>query len=179
MSTDSMWAKFASVQAQEIQAFADGSDHLDVFPQPEHDPPSVWLVEFQCLNLVRPPGGSIAIADRCRVAIRLPSDYLARADTFEILRWVGPAHPFHPNIHPVAPVLCAGLLYPAMELVELVLQIHQVVTWRNVTLVESDALNRDAIAWARSNPELYPIDDRPLRRTSAALSATVTDVGEG
>ena len=168
---DFAYQHFLADQGRKLQELSAATGRLHVTPDPRMELPNSWLVAFDCRTLTRSAGGSIEVTEGCAVHVVLPSDYLARVDTLEVLRWVGPTNPFHPNIHPEQPVLCVGYLYPAMSLVELIFQVYSVVTWQNVTLVESDALNQDACVWARSNRDRFPVDPRPLR--ASRLKASV------
>jgi hypothetical protein len=50
--------------------------------------------------------------------------------------------------------------------VEILYRCYDVITFNKVTMREDDALNRDACVWARRNRARFPVDTRPLKRTS-------------
>jgi hypothetical protein len=166
--TDRIFASFLRRQRDEGMALAADSDVLTLWPAAD-DPPQHYVAEYRCRGLVRAPGGDVVEADRFHVGVWFPQDYLREADPFLVLRWLGPEHPFHPNIAARAPFLCAGVIRPGTFLVDLLWRVYEVIVWSRVTMRESDALNRDACAWARRHRDRFPLDDRPLRRALALV----------
>jgi len=162
---DKIFDAFLWRQYEEGMALADASDLLDLVPFPG-EPPEAYLATFHCKGLVRAARADITIAERFEVAIKFPADYLRRAESFEVLRWVGPREVFHPNISDKAPVICIGKLVPGTSLVDIVYQCFEIITYNKVTMREDDALNHDACMWARNNQHRFPIDTRPLKRSA-------------
>ena len=68
-----------------------------------------------------------------------------------------------------APVVCVGRLSPGTELVDLLFQLFEMITWRKVTMREDDALNATACVWARSHRDRFPVDTRPLKRHAGRI----------
>ena len=67
-------------------------------------------------------------ADLFDVGIRFPNDYLRRANPFEVLTWPNPPHAWHPNIR--FPAICVGRLLPGTCLTDILLQVHEIITYR-------------------------------------------------
>jgi hypothetical protein len=100
------------------------------------------------------------------VGISFPPDYLRNTDRWlylKLITFLSPPTFFHPNVH--ASVLCLGAkLYPAMRLVELLWHTFDIVTYKNFTLDERDALNPQACRYLRQHPEvLTQLRPPPLR----------------
>jgi len=152
-------------------SIADQSDLLDLAILPDRSQRAL-VARYTCKGLVRDGDGQISPAEEFVVGIRIPSDYLQRANTFEILAWLAPLEIWHPNIRP--PYLCIGFLSPGMSLVDILYQIFEIITYHKVS--PGDYLNEDAAAWARTTDaqRLFPIDTRPLKRpllqTASALA---------
>ncbi len=160
--TDPVYQAFLARQLEEGMALAAASDLLDLFPL-DGPIPSRYLARFGCTGLVRMPNGRIAEANRFEVGIWFPSDYLRRAEPWEVLTWLGPRNVFHPNISHRMPLICVGRLTPGTWLVDLLYQCFEIITWQKVTMREDDALNREACGWAREHQARLPVDDRPLK----------------
>lgn len=170
---DPIFESFLRNQMREAQQLQAESDRVRLLPVPvSGNPPDRYLVHLKCNGLRRLPNGEILVADEHTVGIWFSPDYLRRINPSEVVAYLGPPDAFHPNILP--PALCLGHLRPGMGLVELIFQVWQVITWQNVTLREDDALNRVACAWARANPDHFPVDTRPLKRERMSLKVSWT-----
>lgn len=169
MSRDAVRDAFLLRQYEEGKALAHASDILRLEPL-DGAPPDRYIAEFQCKGLVRPPNADVAEAERFLVGIWFPSDYLRRAEPWQVLTWLGPRRVFHPNISDVAPFICVGRLAPGTTLVDLLYQCFEIITYKKVTMREDDALNKAACAWARDHQHRFPVDPRPLKRRTLQLS---------
>lgn len=169
--TDAIYSGFLARQREDAAALTRLSD-LVAIRALENGPPGRFHVKLRCKGLVRSADGSIVEADCFDAGVWFPSDYLRRANAFEVLTWLGPVDVFHPNISDVAPLVCIGRLTRGTPLVEIVYRLFDLVTWNTVTMVERDALNRDACAWARKNRQRFPVDRRPLKRRTLALDVS-------
>jgi hypothetical protein len=149
-------------------ALAAGSDLLELYPM-GGDPPDRYIAMFKCKGLVRVEKGEVVEADHFEVGIWFPSDYLRRAEPFQVLTWLGPWDVFHPNISSKAPFICVGRLKPNTPLTDILYQCFEIITYNKVTMREDDALNFDACVWARENQDKFPIDRRPLKRRALDL----------
>lgn len=168
---DHVFNAFLMRQWEEARPLNAASDLVRIRPF-SGTPPNRYLVEFRCTGLVTADDGAVVEADRFTAGIWFPSDYLRRADPFEVLTWLWPPNVFHPNISDTAPLVCIGRLTRGTPLVEIVYRLFDLITFNNVTMVEHDALNRRACAWTRENRHRMPVDRRPLKRR--ALDFTVT-----
>jgi hypothetical protein len=162
MTRDPVYEAFLTRQHAEGMALARESDLLELEPL-GGPPPCRYLARFRCTGLVRPPSGRVREADRFEVGIWFPSDYLRRAEPWQVLTWLGPRGVFHPNISASLPAICVGRLKPGTWLVDLLYQCFEIITYQKVTMREDDALNPAACAWAREHQQLFPVDRRPLK----------------
>jgi len=165
---DKIFESFLKRQYEEGRALADSSDLLELYPL-AGDPPNRYVVAFHCKGLVKPPGGEVVESDYFEVGIWFPSDYLRRAEPFQVLTWLGPSDVFHPNISNKAPFICVGRLKPNTSLTDIIYQCFEIITYNKVTMREDDALNCDACVWARENQRRFPVDRRPLKRRALDL----------
>lgn len=171
MTPDAVRDAFLRRQHAEGMALAAASDLLHLQPLGA-DPCERYVAEFRCKGLVRTSSGEVREADRFGVGIWFPSDYLRRAEPWQVLSWLGPHNVFHPNISDVGPFICVGRLVPNTTLVDLLYQCFEIITYKKVTMREDDALNKQACAWARENQDRFPVDARPLKRRTLQLTVT-------
>jgi malate synthase len=160
---DKVLESFLEAQNREGLALARESDILDLYPQ-GITPVQCWIARFRCKGLVTTRDGQVSEADDFAVGIYFPDDYLRRAHPAEVLTWLNPSRPHHPNVSPDLPLICIGRMSPGMGLVEILYQVFEIITYGKVTMNERDALNKAACRWARQNTHLFPIDKRPLKR---------------
>lgn len=160
---DRVPANFLERQCEEGMALAAASDLLDLRPL-DSTPSSAYLARFYCTGLVRCKG-QVVEHDDFLVGIRFPDAYLREFDTARVLSWCAPAEIWHPNIR--APFVCAGNMQAATPLVDLLFQLHEIITYHNVEMRENKALNHDACMWARNNLHRFPVDRRPLKRRAS------------
>lgn len=145
-------------------------------PKAERMPlPRHYMANFRCKGLVRDNSGIKECSD-WTFGIWFPDDYLRIADPYKVVALISPVNAYHPNIS--APFICLGHLDPGTDLWSLCYQIYDIVTFNNVTMVESDALNPESCPWARSEKIAgrFPVDSRPLKRR--LLNLKITSVGE-
>lgn len=160
MSVDRILMTFLQTQHEQAFALARQSDLVDIYPfDAQH-----YLVRLRCRGLVKQDDGSIVEADSFDLGIHFPDRYLREADAATLML-LSPLNAYHPNIR--GPALCIGKLSPGTPLVELIYRAFDLLTGRNVTFDEHDALNHEACCWARANLHRYPIDDRPLKYRAA------------
>jgi hypothetical protein len=173
---DRVFEGFLQRQFEDGMALAARSDLFDLLPL---DPPPLvqrYIACFHCTGLVRAADGAVTEANQFAVALTFPDDYLRRADPSQVLMWLGPREVFHPNVSNRGPFICVGRMGPGTSLVDLVSQIHEIITYNKVTMREDDALNIDACAWARANQDRFPVDTRPLKRRNIAFTLAATEV---
>lgn len=169
---DKITARFLEKQAEEGAHLASESDilHLEALVRGQ-GPAQHFLAHFSCDTYVVLPDRRVERATGCVVGIYLPDDYLRQASTYEVLTWLHPTTVFHPNIRP--PHMCVGerFLRPGTPLVELLYQIHAVITYRK--WASAHGLNPDACQWAINNQPLFPSDSRPLKRRVLPINIEV------
>jgi hypothetical protein len=151
---------------------ASQSDLLDLLPvaRGNNMAPRQYVARFHCKGLVHGSDGDVTEAAEFHVGISFPPDYLRRAEPVQVLTWLNPPEVFHPNIRP--PVICVGRIAPGTELVDLVYQCFEIITYHN--WASHDALNPDAAQWARNHQNRFPVDRRPLKRRRLTLQLTET-----
>jgi len=165
-NSDPVFQRFLERQFEEGTALAQSSDLLDLSILPAA-PPHV-VAEFHCTGLVRKGDGEVTEANQFHVGIWFPSDYLRRADTFQILRLFTP-DVWHPNVSRELPLICVGRLTPGTPLVDIVYQVFDMLTYQKYNPREYDALNKAACQWARGHQDRLPVDRRPLKRQPLSL----------
>ena len=172
---DKVFDGFVRTQFDDGMALATESDLFDLVPL---DPPPLvrrYIACFHCTGLVRAASGEIAEANQFAVGIAFPDDYLRRVEPSHVLTWLTPGEIFHPNIR--APFICVGRMGPGTSLVDLLYQIHEIITYNKATVREDDALNVDACQWARANAHRLPVDRRPLKRRRGEAADGANAVG--
>ena len=166
---DPVLKAFLDAQYKEGIELARQSDLLDLLPEASgDDPPNRYLARFTCKGLVRGRDGEVTEASDFLVGIWFPSYYLRRVNPPETLTWLEPTNVWHPNI--AAPEICVGKITPGTELVDLIYQIYEMITYFN--WVPHDPLNPGASQWARNHQEVFPVDRRPLKRRKLNLKVT-------
>jgi len=167
---DNIFAGFLTEQLADGLALAESSDCLQLAPLgPE--PVQRYLAQFAATTLVRNARGEVGEARGFAVGFWFPSDYLRRADPYEVATWLAPAEVFLPNVRP--PFLCLGRIAPGTSLCDLLYQAFEIGTGAKVTMREDDALNAPACAWARRSLDRFPIDSRPLKRLAIDFAIEV------
>lgn len=161
MTRDPVFQAFLARQLEEGTALSAQTDLVELWPFSGH-PPDRYVAQFHCTGLVR-RGSQVLEADRFEVGIWFPSDYLRRAEPWQVLTWLGPREVFHPNISHRLPFICVGRLAPGTGLVDLLYQCFEIISWQKVTMREDDALNPAACGWAREHLARFPVDRRPLK----------------
>ncbi|MFY9556916.1 MAG: hypothetical protein WAV20_17220 [Blastocatellia bacterium] len=164
---DKIFEAFLNRQYEEGMALAGASDLIELYPI-SGNPPDRYIAQFNCKGLIRSEG-AVVESDHFEVGIWFPSDYLRRAEPFQVLTWLGPWQVFHPNISDKGPFICVGKLAPNTPLVDIIYQCFEIITYNKVTMREDDALNGEACVWARANQHKFPIDRRPLKRRALEL----------
>lgn len=166
---DPILNSFLHRQREEALALARASDLVEIWPI-AGEPPNRYRIRLRCKGLVRRDGEEVREASLFELEVWFPSDYLRRADPFQVLTWIGPREVFHPNISAFSPLICIGRLIRGTPLVDIVYRCFDVITYNNVTMVEQDSLNKSACEWARQNRNRFPIDTRPLKRRTLSFA---------
>lgn len=175
---DRVFDAFLHWQFDKGMALAAESDLFDLVALDPPPAPQRYVACFHCTGLVRTADGVVTEANQFAVAINFPEDYLRRVDPSQVLMWIGPREVFHPNISNRGPFICVGRMGPGTSLVDLVYQIHEIITWNKLTMREDDALNWEACIWARANRDRFPVDARPLKRRRVDFAVTPVEVRE-
>lgn len=174
--TDRVLDDFLQTQLEDGLALAAASDVFDLVPLGTstdplgRTPPRRYLARFRCTGLVETDGGAIVEAHEFVAGIWFRDDHLRAIDPGMLVTWLEPRRIFHPNVS--APYVCLGHTGVGISLVELVYQLHAIITYNKATL--DDALNGAAAAWAREHLSRFPTDRRPLKRRPGAATAGVT-----
>lgn len=166
---DLIYQQFLVRQHAEGMALARESDVLELAPL-HLSLPCAYRATFHACTLVRDFAGEVREAKPFVVGIRFPPDYLRHAQPARVVTLLEPLNVWHPNVSFLAPFICLGHLPAGTGLVEILYQVHDLFTFRKVTMREDDALNPLACAWARTHEERFPFrrDARPLKRPAGA-----------
>jgi hypothetical protein len=168
--TDVVFRDFLETQLEEGLALAAASDLVEIVPAGPAGsgmPPQRYRVRFRCTGLVRTDDGAIVEADDFAAGIWFRDDHLRAVDPRYLVTWLAPRTIHHPNV--LAPWVCLGRTGVGISLVEIVYQLHAIVTYTKATL--DDALNGVAAAWAREHLPRFPVDRRPLKRRAEVAPA--------
>ena len=172
---DRVLNNFLERQREAGMALAAASDLIDLRAL-DSAPSTAYFARFNCTGLVRYQG-KVVEHDDFLVGIRFPDSYLRQFDTARVLTWCAPHEIWHPNIR--TPFVCAGNMQPGTPLVDLLFQLHEIITYHNVEMREHNALNHDACAWARNQSHRFPVDRRPLKRRVRTSGKGVARPGPG
>jgi len=147
-------------------ALCAASDRVVLFPAPG-EVPQRYIAEFHCRGLVRHTSGQIVEGELFRVGIAFHDDYLkTRPNPIRLLTWLEPAAGiFHPNVR--APYICAGNLRMGTDLVSILFQLYEIITYQKYAT--ADPLDPVAAEFARANLARFPVDPRPLRRRAVKI----------
>ncbi|MDA1077395.1 MAG: hypothetical protein O3A63_22010 [Proteobacteria bacterium] len=162
---DRILESFLQQQGVLVQAFCDGSSrlHCELIQTDESLPPNLFLIRLTCQHTLF-EGDEIIVSDEpCTFAIHMPEDYLRRPNPNpgRILSLIEPRMCAHPNMQ--WPFICAGSIAPGTDAVDLILRVHDLLTYNQFTPREDDALNQQACRWAREHMKDFPLETRPLR----------------
>jgi hypothetical protein len=165
---DKILQAFLGQQFEDGMAMAADSDILSL-QAIDGAPPQRYIATFRAKGLVKDERGRVVEADGCAVGIWLPDDYLRQAEAAQVLTYLGPPRPWHPNIRP--PFICIHLR-PGMPLVDLLHACYEVWTW-NMVSTRDEGLNHAASQWTRKqDPDRFPIDRRPIKRRKLAIAVS-------
>jgi len=162
---DTIMKRWLARQSEEWERFRLTTDAVSLQPLPPEPTCQRYIAEFRCRGLVWEEGAGPVETDRFVVGIHIADDHLRRMEPLALAWILAPENTWHPNIK--APVLCPGHLRTGIGLIDLLHQIHSILTYQNMNM--ADCLNEKAAAWARNNQQLFPIDRRPLRRRDMPL----------
>lgn len=165
---DHIFESWLERQYAAAMALAAASEVLRLHPETTNAPRN-YVLHFDCQTVILAEGRVLPWRG-CDVLVRIPADYLRVApNPAWLVSLLAPTHLHHPNVR--SPFLCLGRISPGTSLIELIYQIHEVLTFMKFTPREDDALNREACSWARRNMALFPTDTRPLRgRTNGSAA---------
>ena len=155
---DPVFRNFLEAQHREAMALAAASDILQLESE-QAAPPQKYIARFNCHGLVMTQAGQIEEANQFDVGIWLPDDYLRSADPKQVVTILKPWSIWHPNAG--GPFICLGRLTSGTSLVDILFQVHAIVTFQN--WAAHDSLNPAAAEWSRNNQQRLPVDRRPLK----------------
>ncbi len=154
---------------QEARIFLEG-EHLQMLQlvsqnplleliTPQRFPSREFLVSMLAQGLAR-RDGKIVPAYGLNIRIRLNDDYLTRADSREILEYLGPhEEPWHPNFHGSRIYLP---IRAGQSVVDLVRGCFNLWAWHQYS-DQDENLNVEVVEWARRQPpSAFPVDPRTL-----------------
>lgn len=176
MLSDAVFATFLQRTVVESMDAAGESDILTLVPLPPL-PPATYRCEFSVRYLRRIGAGLVEPAPGPVVAaLHFPQDYLRSVDAHLGVRVVSLVTPdvVHPNVRGAAVCLGAGFA-PGTPIRTLLWELYEILTYRNVTLDERNALDPEACRLLRARPELLAQlgDAPPLRRARRHPQMTV------
>jgi hypothetical protein len=165
-----------AVDAAELQ---ERSEVMTLTPLPPL-PPSRYGCAFQIPYLHRLPSGVVEIhPGPVHCGISFPENYLRSSDAMLFMRVASVLNPafLHPNV--LAGSVCLGSTFaPGTPISALVWELFDIVTYRNCTVDERNALNPEACRLVREYPALLEKLERPpLFRSSRSIQISVRSHG--
>jgi hypothetical protein len=126
-------------------------------------PPCAYTCTFRVPYLRRLPSGVVDVHPGPVVCgVRFPEDYLRCIDPMLFLKIASVFNPdfLHPNV--LAGAVCLGSRFaPGTPITGLIWELYEIVTYRNCTVDERDALNPEACRLIREYPALREKLERP------------------
>jgi hypothetical protein len=149
----------------------------------EGDPPFLFLLGFNNIShLIKDPEREevVSLMSPVFANIFFPPDYLRSVDPALYLKMVAIPDQgfFHPNVKLPHGWVCLGHDFlPGTDLSDLIFHLYDIITYRNVTVDERDALNPEACRYLRQNPEVIAgLKNPPLRRRKLNVQVKVEKI---
>ena len=176
---DRVFQTFLENTADDALELQEKSDVLVLTPIPPL-PPSRFGCTFQVPYLQRLSTGTVEIhPGPVHCAITFPEDYLRSTDPklFMKMASVLSSGFLHPNVSPVGNVCLGADFAPGTPIGALVWELFDIVTYRNCTVDERNALNPEACRLVREYPSFLekltpPSLVRPARPIRIAVRST-------
>jgi hypothetical protein len=170
-AVDPVLAAFLENTFAEVMALAETSDVLRIIPVPPR-PHSSYVCEFLVPYLRRLPSGVVEVAPGPVLAgLHFPEDYLRSADPRLPLKVASvlTADFTHPNVWGAA--VCLGSAFaPGTSITALLWELYDILTYRNITLDERNAVNPEACRLLREHTHLLArLTARPLVRKKRTI----------
>ena len=133
------------------------SKNFALLPEPLTYPPLKYVLLFNDIEyLSYEPGHSIEkVKGTVHVIVKFPLDYLRSVDQNLYVKIAAVLEQdfFHPNVYSSIGTICLGRQFsPGTPLDSLTWHIFDIITYRNFTVNENDALNPQACRFMRENP---------------------------
>lgn len=173
-ANDPILRGFCERQFEAIRALAGQSDVIEVRPLGDAPAPVAYHISFYCKTLVF-DGDEVREASRAEVGFFFSPDYMERVDPVRTVTVLHPFNLFHPNI--LGPLICIGRMRPGTELVDLVYQVFEILTFQKKTT--HDALNKRAAQWCRNHQSRLPLERRSLKRRPVELAGEMDGTAGG
>lgn len=153
------------------------SDVLHLTPVPPY-PPAGYLCGFDTAYLCRGQSGLVEVhPGPVLAAVRFPNDYLRSVDPELYLKVAAvlTSDFTHPNVAGLN--VCLGSAFaPGTPLTTLLWELYDIVSYRNVTTDEANALNPEACRLLREHGHLIDqLSPPPFLRTEHELKVKVTE----
>jgi hypothetical protein len=175
---DRIFRTFLENTAADAAELQKRSDVVALDPLPPQ-PPSRYSCAFRVPYLRRQPSGIVEIVEGpVLCGISFPDDYLRSADPSLYVKLASVLNSgfLHPNV--LLGSVCLGSRFaPGTPIGELVWELFEIVTYRNCTVDERNALNPEACRLLREYPALLDRLERPpLFRSNRAIQTAVRPV---
>ncbi len=170
---DTVLTRFFQNQAESVMAFAAECDVLEVVPLALNR----YRVTFSCHTLLQTPEGVKRRPAEVTSEIWLSRNYLRHVESMQVISILDPSNLFLANVRP--PYCCIGEIKPGTPLTDLVWRLWEVLAGLNFMPDERDALNQTACSWIRNHPERFPLDTRPLKRSSHPAQGPHDETADG
>lgn len=177
--TDTIYERFLTNMQAEALELQKNSENLVIVPF-AGNPPFCYMVTFKKMSyLVNDNQGVRLITAPLSVMITFPEDYLHSLDANMYLKIVTLVRRdfFHPNTK--GPAVCLGheFLMTSPGLTEIVSHLYSILTYRNMNVFETDAMNFEACSYLREHEDIIKkINVIPLRRKKLNVAVKVVNL---
>jgi len=117
---DKIFEAFLKRQTKRAWRSLDRAHLLELYPM-GGDPPDRYVASVSMQGLMRSQNGDVVEADHFEVGIWFPSDYLRRAEPFQVLTWVVRLTCSTQISATKAPFICVGKLKPNTALADILI----------------------------------------------------------
>ncbi len=176
---DAIFNRFLENAFTEAMELSQKSAVLRVRPLPPH-PPSSYLCEYHVHHLRRTHSGVVEVVkEPVILGVHFPEDYLRSTDPqlyLKVASLLSPLSFVHPNVWGGS--VCLGSRFaPGTGIGVLLRELYEIVCYRNLNLVESNAMNAEACRLLRAHPHLLEaLRPEPFLHRRRPIRVTVEEI---
>ena len=162
---DRVRLRFLEGAASEARQLSEASEVLTITPFPPY-PAATYVCEFRVPHLCRTDSGRVEVSEGPVICgIHFPEDYLRSVDPklpLKVASLLRPKNFIHPNVGMGS--ICLGYRFaPGTRMRLLLHELHEIVSYQNYSLDETNAMDAEACRLLRAHPKLLEaLEPRPL-----------------